>query len=124
MFNTHIDDGFYVIVVEGVEDRLALLAVFDETGIFKNAKLVRDRRHTHIKLFRDVANAHLSLEKKVKDLNPSAVAHDREKFGKIEEMLVVGQFNFVEDIVMSLVSGAERYGVVPVFHYMPPCFDN
>ena len=110
MLNAHIYYGLDVIVVERIENRLALLAVFDKPRVFQHAKLMGDRRHAHTKLFGDVANAHLSLEKKIKDLDARAIAHYREKFGKIEEMLVVGQLYFVDDLVMRLVCVTYRQG--------------
>ena len=47
-----------------------------------------------------------------------------EKFGKIEEMLVIGQLDFIKNIVMGFVGGAKRDRVVPVFHYMSPYYNN
>jgi hypothetical protein len=120
MLNAHIYYGLDVVIVQGVKDRFTLLTVLDEAGIFEDSELVGYCRHAHIKLFRNVANAHFALEKKVEDLYSCAVAHNREKFGKIEKMLVVGQLDFVQNFVMSLVLATDGSCVVPVFHFMPP----
>lgn len=118
MLNAHIDYGFDVIVVQGIEYRLANLAVLDQPCVFQYSELVRDCRHTHRKLFGDVANAHLALEKQVEYLYARAVAHNREKFGKIKEMLVVGQGYAVDYISVCFVLAARRRRRVIMIHYI------
>ena len=116
MLHTHIDDGFDVVVVQGINDRFALLAVFDQPCVFQHAELVGDCRHTHAQLFGNVANAHLTVKQEIEDLDSSAVAHDREKFGEREEMLVVGQSDLIYDFVVRFVLAADRRVVVCMFH--------
>lgn len=91
MLDAHVDNGFDVVVVEGIEDGFADLAVFNYTRIFEDAKLVGDRGHTHSELFGDVADAALAVKEEVQNFDSSAVSDDREKFGEVEEMLVVGK---------------------------------
>ena len=40
MLDAHVDNGFDVVVVEGIEDGFADLAVFNDTGVFEDAELV------------------------------------------------------------------------------------
>ena len=96
VFNTHVDYGLNVVVVQGIDDRLALLAVFDQPCIFQNSQLMGNCRHTHAEFFGDVANAHLALKKQIEYLDACAVAHDREKFREIEKMLGERVDEFIE----------------------------
>lgn len=124
MLDAHVYYGFNVVVVKGVEDRFACLAVFDDTGIFQYAKLMRDSRHAHIKLFGDVADAQFTLKEQVKYLYSRTVAHDREKLGKLEEMLVVGELYSVNYLVMRFVLVANGNLLSLIIHFMPPCCDS
>jgi hypothetical protein len=90
MVNAHVDYSFYVVVVKGVEYRLALLAILDKTRIFEHAELMRYSRHAHRELFGNVAYAHFTLKEKIQYLDARAVADHREKLGKLKEMLVIG----------------------------------
>ena len=37
MLNAHVDYGFDMIIVQGIDNRLALLAVFDESCVFQHS---------------------------------------------------------------------------------------
>ena len=95
MLNAHVDNGFDVVVVEGIEDRFADLAVFDDSGIFEDAELVRDGGHAHTELFGDVADTELAVEEEIEYFDSGAVAYHREKFGEVEEVLVVGEADLI-----------------------------
>ena len=120
MLNTHVDYGLDVIVVQGIDHRFADFSVFNKSRVFEYAKLVGDCRHTHRKLFRDVANAHFAFKKQIKYLDSCAVAHYREKFCQVEEMLVVGKSDLIDYFVMCLVIVADGGGFVIVLHYTSP----
>ena len=91
MLDTHVDNGFDVVVVEGIEDGLTDLTVFNDTGIFEDAELVGDSGHAHTELFGDVADTALAVKEEVEYFDSGTVADDREELGKVEEMLVVGE---------------------------------
>ena len=81
MFNAHVDYGFDVVIVQGIDNGFTLLTIFDKSRVFEDSELVGDCRHTHAQLFGDVADAHFAFEKEIEYFNACAVAHDREKFG-------------------------------------------
>ncbi len=91
MLDAHVDNGFDVVVIEGIKDGFADLAVFNDTRIFEDAELVGNSGHTHTELFGDVADAALAVKEEVENFDSGAVSDDREKFGEVEEMLVVGE---------------------------------
>ena len=124
MLNAHINYDFDVVVVQGIDNRLALLAVFDKSSVLQYTKLVRYGGHAHTQLFGDVANAQLALKKQIEYFDASAVAHDREKFSQIKEMLVIGQRYLIYYFVVCFMLAAHRCYFVLVFHYMLLCFDN
>ncbi len=116
MLNAHVDYIFYVVVVEGIDNRFTFLAIFNKARVFQHSQLVRDRRHTHTKLFRYIANAHFALEKQIQYLYTGAVTHNGEKLGEIKKMLVVGQGNFIQYFAMRFVGNAKGDVIVLVFH--------
>ncbi len=124
VFNTHVDYGLNVVVVQGIDDRLALLAVFDQPCIFQNSQLMGNCRHTHAEFFGDVANAHLALKKQIENFDACAVAHDREKFREIEKMLVIGEIYLIYYFVMGLMLATDGRYFMIMLHYMPPWFDS
>ena len=124
MFDAHVDYGFYMVVVQGIDNRLSLLAIINEPCVFQYAKLMRYCRHAHVKLFGDVANAHLALKKQIEDFDASAVAHYREKFSKIKEMLVVWQGNLIDYFMVCFVLATNRRVFMSMFHYILLYFDN
>jgi len=108
MVNAHVDYSFYVVVVKGVEDRLALLAILDKTRIFEHAELMRYSRHAHRELFGDVAYAHFALKEEIKNLYAGTVSNYGEELCKLKEMLVIRQFYAVDYLVMRLVRYTKR----------------
>jgi hypothetical protein len=95
-----------MLVVKRVENRFSAFAEFDQMRVFENSELMGNCRHTHREFFGDVANAHLALKEKVKDLYARAVSHNRKELGKIEKMLIVGQGDLIDNIVMRFVLSA------------------
>jgi len=91
MLDAHVDNGFDVVVVEGIEDGLTDLAVFNDTGVFEDTELVWDRGHTHTERLGDIADTALAVKEEVEYFDSGTVADDRKELGEVEEMLVVGE---------------------------------
>jgi hypothetical protein len=91
MLDAHVDNGFDVVVIEGIEDRFTDLAVFNDTRIFEDAELVGDSGHTHTELFGDVADTALAVKEEVEYFDSGTVADDGEELGEVKKMLVVGE---------------------------------
>ena len=123
MLNAHINYDFDVVVVQGIDNRLALLAVFDKSSILQYTKLVRYGGHAHTQLFGDVANAQLALKKQIEYFDASAVAHDREKFSQIKEMLVIGQRYLIYYFGVCFILAAHGRDRMIMLHYILCSFD-
>lgn len=91
MLDAHVDNGFNVVVIEGIEDGFTDLAVFDYTRIFEDTELVGNSGHTHTERLGDVADTALAVKEEVEYFDPSTVADDGEELGEVEKMLVVGE---------------------------------
>lgn len=91
MLDAHVDNGFDVVVIEGIEDGFTDLTVFNYTRIFEDAKLVGDSGHAHTELLGYVADTALAVKEEVEYFDPSTVADDGEELGEVKEMLVVGK---------------------------------
>ena len=127
MLDTHVDNGFNVVVVEGIEDGLTDLTVFNDTRIFEDAELVGDCGHTHTELFGDVADAAFAVKEEVEYFDSGTVSDDRKELGEVEEMLVVGEIDVIDEVLVGRVGRSVlTYGQIflVVMHFGVLSFDS
>jgi len=68
------EDLFDMRVIQGIEDRLALLAAFDDPRVSERAQLVGDRRLPHFQEYGQVVHAQFFLQQGGNDANPGRIA--------------------------------------------------
>ena len=81
----------YVAVGQGVVDRFALPAEFDQFAVFQHPELMGYGALGDLHQLGDVADAQLGLEEGVQNLHPGAVAEDFEQLGQVVKPLVGGE---------------------------------
>ena len=88
MLQTLVNDGFHMVVRQGVKHGFPLPAGGDQTGVFQSPQLVGDGGLGQSQQISDVAHAQLGPEQGVEDLDPGGIPEDLEQVGQVAEHLI------------------------------------
>ena len=108
-------------VGQGIKDRLALPAVFDQLALLEGPELVGYGRLGHVEELGDVTYAHLGLKQDVQNFDAGGVAKNFKELGQIVENLIVrhGGVDLVDDLLVG-VNEFTALDSVFILHGNPP----
>ena len=95
MFLSHLYDGLYVIVVEGIIDRLSLAAALYELARLKCLELMRYGGLIHLDVFTYLTDVLFSVKEIVKDLDACGIREHLEELRQLEKLLFAQIFYHV-----------------------------
>ena len=90
MLQTHLQNGFHMIVRQGIQDIFPLPAEFDELHLLQNPKLVGNGALGQRHLIGNVRHAQLLHRQQRQDMHPGTVREALEQLRDIVQGLFVG----------------------------------
>ena len=83
MIQSLINDGFHMVICQGIEHGFSFPPTFHQAGVLQGSELVRNRGLGHTQQLSDIADAHLCFKQDVQNSDAGGIAENSEQFAQV-----------------------------------------
>ncbi len=84
MLRAAADDGAYVFIGKGIDNLLAVAAVFNKVALAEDAKLVGDGGEGDANFAAEICNVELFFAEGAEDFEPGGIGKDFKQIGEVK----------------------------------------